>query len=44
MVAISGLILGIIAIVFGVLVLVFPKILRFLVGFYFILVGILSFI
>ena len=41
-ITISGLILGIIAIIFGVLVLAFPRFLRYLVGIYFILVGILA--
>ncbi len=41
-IAISGLIGGIITIIFGVLVLAFPKFLRYLVGGYFILAGILA--
>ena len=39
---ISGLLLGILAIVFGIFVLIFPKLLKYLVGFYFILTGILA--
>jgi uncharacterized membrane protein HdeD (DUF308 family) len=38
----SGIIAGIISIIFGVLVMAFPKLLRFVVGIYFILMGILA--
>lgn len=43
-IGISGMLWGIIAIIFGILVLVFPKFLRYLVGFYFIIAGILAII
>ena len=37
---ISGLIGGILAILFGILILIFPRILNYLVAFYFIIIGI----
>jgi len=40
----GGLIGAIITLIFGVLVLVFPKLLRFVIGIYFILMGILGII
>ncbi|MCL6500859.1 MAG: DUF3096 domain-containing protein [Candidatus Pacearchaeota archaeon] len=39
---ISGLVLGLLAILFGVFVLVFPRILRYLVAFYFIIAGVIA--
>jgi len=42
--SISGIILGILAILFGIFVLVMPKLLRWLVGLYFIIAGVISII
>ena len=41
-VEIGGLIGGILAIVFGIIVIVFPRILAFVIGTYLILVGIIA--
>ncbi len=43
-VSISGLIVGILAILFGIFVLVFPKILRYLIALYFIIAGVIAII
>ena len=40
----SGLIWGIVTLIFGIIVMVFPKILNYLVGFYLIIVGVLAII
>jgi hypothetical protein len=42
MVAISGLILALFAIIIGVLVIAFPKLLRWLIGLYFIVWGLFA--
>jgi uncharacterized membrane protein HdeD (DUF308 family) len=39
---ISGLLMGILAIIFGVIVMIFPKILNYLVGIWLIIFGILA--
>ena len=41
---ISGLWVGIITLVFGVIVMIFPKILNYLIGTYLIIIGILAII
>jgi len=41
---ISGLIGGILAILFGIFILIFPRILNYLVAFYFIIIGIIMLI
>ena len=40
--SVSGMIGGLLSILFGVLVLVFPKFLRYFVGIYFLAMGILA--
>lgn len=40
----SGLVGAIITLIFGILVLAFPKFLRYIVGIYFVLIGILGII
>jgi uncharacterized membrane protein HdeD (DUF308 family) len=40
--AISGIVGGIISIVFGLLVIMWPRLLRYIVGAYFIIVGIIA--
>ena len=37
---IAGLVMGIIAIIFGIMVMIFPKILAYLIGIYLILTGV----
>jgi len=39
---ITGLLGGILAIIFAILIFVFPKILNYLVGFYFLIFGVLA--
>ena len=41
-VAISGLIGGILAILAGIIIMVWPRIIAYIIGFYFIIVGILA--
>jgi len=36
----SELIIGILAIIFGILILILPRLLKYLVGFYFIILGV----
>ena len=36
---VTGLVMGVLAIIFGIVVLIFPKILNYLVGAYLIIVG-----
>jgi uncharacterized membrane protein HdeD (DUF308 family) len=43
-VAISGLIGGILAIFAGIIIIVWPRIIAYIIGFYFIIVGILAII
>ena len=42
MLPVAGLVMGIIAIIFGILVLARPRILAYIVGIYFILVGVVA--
>ena len=42
MVVVTGLVMALIALIFGVLVLVFPKLLRWIVGCYFIIWGVVE--
>jgi uncharacterized membrane protein HdeD (DUF308 family) len=37
-----GLVMGIVSIVFGVIVMIFPKILNYLVGIYLIIIGVMA--
>ncbi len=39
---INGIVLGLISLAFGVVVMIFPKILNYLVGIYLIIIGILA--
>ncbi len=39
---VSGLMMGIITVAFGVIIMVFPKIINYLIGIYLIIVGALS--
>jgi uncharacterized membrane protein HdeD (DUF308 family) len=41
---ISGLLIGIITVVFGVIVMIFPKILNYLIGIYLIVIGVIAII
>ncbi|MFH1505595.1 MAG: DUF3096 domain-containing protein [archaeon] len=43
-IGLGGWIVAIISIVFGILVMMFPKFLRFVIGIYFILIGVLTII
>ena len=42
MLQINGIVLGLISLAFGVVVMIFPKILNYLVGIYLIIIGILA--
>jgi uncharacterized membrane protein HdeD (DUF308 family) len=39
---ISGLLIGIISVIFGIIVMIFPKILNYLIGIYLIIFGIIA--
>jgi uncharacterized membrane protein HdeD (DUF308 family) len=43
-IAVSGLIGGILAILAGIIIMVWPRIIAYIIGFYFIIVGILAII
>ncbi len=42
MVEVSGLMMGIITVAFGIIIMIFPKIINYLIGIYLIIVGALA--